>query len=519
MPGYLLAIDAGTGSGRAVLFDTFGDQLAAASEEWSHSSDPRVPGSMAFECEQNWALLSRCVKACLEQAGANPSDVLGVSATSMREGIVLLDAQGTELWACANVDARAGEQVRELSREHPNLEREMYTRSGQTFALAALPRLLWVQRNLPEVYAATRSLMMLSDWVLYRLSGEIAADPSNASTSGIFDNATRTWAPDLARQLGLKDDIFPRVLEPGSLMGQVHARAARETGLNLGTKVVMGGGDAQLGCVGLAVVRAGQAAVLGGSFWQQEVNLPAAVSDPSMNVRVNCHAVPGLWQAEAIVFYAGLTMRWFRDAFCQPEQQLAAARGVDTYTVLEELAAKVPVGSHGIMPVFSDVIRYSSWYHAGPSLLNLNLDPGRCGKPEIFRALQENAAIVTAGNLERIYEFSGVDPESLVFAGGAAKGPLWCQILADATGKPLRIPVVKEATALGTALAAGVGVGEYSNMLEAAQVVKFEREVTPILENVRTYRELRERWAQAYAAQRQLVDDGITTSLWKAPGL
>jgi autoinducer-2 kinase len=519
MPGYLLAIDAGTGSGRAVLFNTSGEQVVAVGEEWSHSSDPRFPGSMGFECEQNWTLLSRCVKACLEQARINASDVLGVSATSMREGIVLLDAHGHELWACANVDARATDQVRELSRNHPNLEREAYRRSGQTFALAALPRLLWVQRNLPEVYEQTRSVMMLSDWVLYRLCGEIAADPSNASTSGIFDNATRTWAPDLAKQLGLKDDIFPRVLEPGTLMGQVHAQAARDTGLNVGTGVVMGGGDAQLGCVGLGVVQPGQAAVLGGSFWQQEVNLPAAASDPSMNVRVNCHAVPGLWQAEAIVFYAGLTMRWFRDAFCQPEKELAAAKGVDTYSVLEEMAATVPVGSHGIMPVFSDVMRYSSWYHASPSLLNLNLDPTRCGKPEIFRALQENAAIVTAGNLEQIYRFSGVNPESLVFAGGAAKGALWCQILADATGKPLRIPVVKEATALGTALAAGVGARVYQHMLEAAQVVKFEREVQPILENVQIYRELRERWTQAYAAQRQLVDAHITTSLWKAPGL
>jgi autoinducer 2 (AI-2) kinase len=361
---------------------------------------------------------------------------------------------------------------------------------------------------------------MLSDWVLARLSGEIASDPSNAGTTGIFSLGTRRWAPEMNRELGLRDDIFPPVYESGTQIGAVTRAAAEQTGLAVGTPVIMGGGDAQLGSVGLGVVEDGQAAILGGTFWQQEVNRAKAVTDPDMNIRVNPHVVPGMSQAEAIVFFAGLMVRWFRDAFCQEERRQAEREGVDTYTILERMAQTVPPGARGIIPIFSDVMRYRNWYHAAPSFLSLNLDPAQCGKAEFFRALQENAAIVAAMNLERIFSFTGVESEFVVFAGGASKGNLWCQIMADVTGRPIRVPEVKEATALGTAIAAGIGAGIYGSFEEAArELVKWEREYTPSSVNHTVYQEVRGRWEQAYQLQRELVDRGITQPLWKAPGL
>jgi autoinducer-2 kinase len=518
--GYLLAVDAGTGSGRAVLFNTRGEQVAVAQEEWQHKSEVGFPVSMTFETEPNWQLLANAIRRVLHDAKVNTSDVLAVSATSMREGIVLYDDKGKELWACANVDARASQEVRELSQHHPDLEHHAYELSGQTFALGALPRLLWVKRNRPEIYEKTGAVTMISDWVLGRLCGELATDPSNGGTTGIFDNAKRTWEPTLAKALGLKDDIFPKVLEPGTLLGKVHHKAVSETGLAENTPVIMGGGDAQLGCVGLGVVESGQAAILGGSFWQQEINLGQPIVDPEMMVRINCHAVPNLWQAEAIVFFSGLVMRWFRDTFCQEEKVLAKQKGIDTYALLEQQAASVPPGSYGILPIFSDVMRYNRWYHAAPSLLNLSLDSERSSKAAIFRALQENAAIVCAENLERVASFAGHTGDTLTFAGGASKGSLWCQIVSDVTGKALRVPVVKEATALGTAMAAGVGGGLYKSLSEASKaLVRWEREYTPNNANTELYLEVRERWRRAYTAQRTLVDEGITESLWKAPGL
>jgi len=296
--------------------------------------------------------------------------------------------------------------------------------------------------------------------------------------------------------------------ESGTIIGEVTQKAAEETGLAVGTPVVMGGGDVQLGSAGLGVVEAGEVAVLGGTFWQQLVNMPTAKTDLNMDIRVNPHVIPGISQAEGITFFSGLVMRWFRDALCQSEVAEAVRRGLDPYAYLEELASKVPVGSNGILPIFSDAI------------LNLSLDPERSSKGAMFRSLEENAAIVSMLNLESIFTFTGIKSDSITFAGGASKGALWSQILADVTGKEVKIPNVNEATSLGGAFACGVATGEYSSIAEVAKsLVQWNKSYTPDTQNYTKYQEISEQWKIAYAAQLKLVDSGITTSMWKAPGL
>ncbi len=174
-----------------------------------------------------------------------------------------------------------------------------------------------------------------------------------------------------------------------------------------------------------------------------------------MSIRVNPHIIQGLSQAEGITFFSGLVMRWFRDAFCDIEKIEAKKRGVDVYNVLEEKAKNIPIGSYGIMPIFSDVMKYGKWYHASPSFINLSIDPNICNRASMFRSLEENACIVTSINLENISKFSNIDSDTITFAGGASKGELWSQILADVTGKSVKIPIVKEATSLGGAMVAG----------------------------------------------------------------
>lgn len=516
---YLLAVDAGTGSGRAVIFDENGNQIASAQHEWWHKTDPRFPGSMDFDVEGNWALLSRAIRQAIAEAGIAAADIRAVSATSMREAVVAYDRSGREIWACANVDSRAVSEVRDLKRDFAGLESELYAQSGQTFALGALPRLLWLKRNLPDVYARIDRISMLSDWVLARLSGVIASDPSNAGTTGLYSLAKRDWLPEAMTKAGMRDDIFPESVEPGTVIGRVTEKAADETGLAPGTPVVMGGGDCQSGAAAIGVVNEGDCAVLGGTFWQQVVNVGLDVSDPSMDLRINPHVVTGLNQAEAISFFVGIVMRWFRDSF-GAEEVAAAGPGGDAYRLLEEKAANVPVGAHGIIPVFSDVMHYGNWYHAAPSLLNLSIDPEKSGKAAIFRALQENAAIVAARNLAAIFKLSGRTPDKIVFAAGASKSAHWSQILSSATGLPVVTPVVKEATALGCAAAAAIGIGLRRDFVEAADGwVRWDRHFEPDFTHKAIYDEAGERWARAYALQRQLVDEGVTTAMWKAPGL
>jgi len=105
---YLMAIDAGTGSIRAVIFDTKGNQISMAQKEWVHLEEEGVPNSMSFDFKTNWVLACEVIKESLACGNIDADDILALSATSMREGIVLYDKDGNELWGVANVDARAG---------------------------------------------------------------------------------------------------------------------------------------------------------------------------------------------------------------------------------------------------------------------------------------------------------------------------------------------------------------------------------------------------------------------------
>ncbi len=519
--GYLMALDAGTGSGRCVIFDEQGTQIAVSQQEWTHKTDPRFPGSMEFDVEHNWRILSKCVQEALEISRISPRDIAGISATSMREGIVLYDNTDKELWACANVDSRASQEVVELAQLEDGLEEKIYAISGQTFSLGAIPRLLWVKKHFPDLYDATQAVTMLSDWVLYKLTGELVVDPSNGCTTGLFDLHTRQWKPEIATWCHLRDDIFPPVYEAGTVIGQIHRAAAEMTGLAEGTPVIISGGDAQLGSVGVNAVLPGQASVFGGSFWQQEVNMDTVRVDPDCRIRVNCHSVPNMWQMEGIAFFPGLIARWFRDTFCQEEQRVAKATGLDPYDLLERQAAQVPAGSYGIMCTFSDVMNYLRWKHAAPSFINLDIfSPEKSGKAALFRAIQENAAYVAYGNLLVIASSTGEFPKEVIFAGGASKGALWSQIVTDVLGIPLKVPVVKEATALGAALCAAVGVGLYSTLKEAANAtVKWDQFYEPNHKTHQSYQEHYERWRSVYEKQMELVNTNTLPPMWSAPGV
>jgi autoinducer 2 (AI-2) kinase len=345
-------------------------------------------------------------------------------------------------------------------------------------------------------------------------------EPSNGSTTGLFDLKTRTWDKTIARRCGLRDDIFPEVRECGTVAAGISKAGAAETGLAEGTPLVIGGGDCQLGSIGVGVIDDNEAAVFGGSFWQYEYNTNTGKTSPKCDVRVNCHAVGGIRQYEALAFNPGLVMRWYRDAFCQEEKRIAAERHTDPYAVMDEAAKDIPAGSGGMVCSFSDVMNYIAWRHAAPGFLNFDIDPEKFNKYTFYRAIMENTALVTLGHLRLVEEATGKSPAKITFAGGASKSALWPQILADVLGIPVEVPAVKEATALGAAILAGKGIGLYPDVRDAVRsLVKIEKQFSPNEANRRVYQDAWERWQAVYAAQLALSDSKVTRYMWRAPGL
>jgi autoinducer 2 (AI-2) kinase len=331
----------------------------------------------------------------------------------------------------------------------------------------------------------------------------------------MFELAERTWSDRVLELCGLDRSPFPPVIDSGTAVGGVSAAAAAETGLRAGTPVVVGGADTQLALLGIGIADPGRCTIVGGSFWQHTMVLDEPLIDPGARLRTLCHVVPGRWMMEGIGFFCGIVMRWFRDAFCETERAEAARLGIDAYTLLERGAADLPPGANGVFGIFSNLMQANRWIHASPAFVGFDVDNPATARLECFRAIEESAAYVSRGHLDILAEVTGLQIGEAVLTGGAAKGELWPQIVADTLGMPVRIPVVKESSALGAALCAGVGAGLYA---EAPRTARFERTVEPGAEATAAYDELYRRWRALYRGSLEQSEAGLVRPLWRAAG-
>ena len=516
---YLMALDAGTGSIRAVIFNECGEQISAAQIEWSHKADPRFPGSMDFDYTENWKSCKKCIISALADAKINAEDLLAISTSCMREGIVLYDKFGKEIWSCANIDARSTRTAVELVQSDPNLQKQVYLRTGQTYALSAISRLLFIKQHQPDIYAQTAHLGMFNDWMSYKLSGKLIIEPTNGSTLGLINLQTRKWDDMILNKFGLPSAILPEIKEPGSIIGTIKKDLAEELKLSPQTAIVVGAGDAQLGCLGVGASSVNDAVILGGSFWQYEFNTDKAVLDPNARVRMNCYIKPDLWQYEAIAFQPGLIIKWFKNAFVLPLEKLGQKKDMNIYAYLDQGAGEIPAGSYNMFAIFSDIMNFIDWRHAACSVINFKPDAEKFNIFTFYRSLLENACMVSKGHIEEISELTGYQPKSLIFANGSSQSDLCCQILADVTGLEVRRPIVREASALGAALIAGYGVGLYPDLQETCRkLIKFDRTFYPAAAANKVYESAFKQWKLIYKKELELSDAGITDYMWCAPG-
>jgi autoinducer 2 (AI-2) kinase len=514
----LLAVDAGTGSCRAMLFDADGRAVAGAARAYSHPEIPGIPGSQVFETDHSWRLICECVREALASADARPDRVAAVSATSMREGMVLYDRDDREIWACPNADSRAHAEVADLVDSGTALA--IYATAGDWVSITAPARFRWLAKHEPDTFARIAHVGMLGDWIAHRLCGVHATDPSLGSSSGMFDLAKRDWSARIASLCGVDLDVFPQVLEPGTVLGGITAQAAEQTGLTAGTPVVVGGADTQLGLVGIGVVDSHRFTLVGGSFWQMTGIWDRPFIDPEQRLRTLCHCAPERWMVEGIGFYSGMSLRWFCDAFGARELLTDGQVEDDMYALLEREAAGVPPGANGIFGMFSNLMNAKHWVHGAPGFVGFDItQPQRSGRKECFRAVQESAAYAAYGHLRVVEALASTEAKEVVFTGGAAKGQLWPRIVADVLGLPVRIPTVKESTALGAALCAGVGAGIYTDIAEAAaRAARFEQPIEPDQATHADYLQLYDQWRTLYRRWMDLTDTGIVRPLWRAAG-
>lgn len=498
---YLMALDAGTGAGRCFLISTDGKKAYSAYQEWLYDY-PEEAGGMGvqFNPDVFWGIMAGTVRQAMQKAGIKGEQVVGVSSTSQREGCVFLDENGKELYAGPNRDFRAAVEGMQLASQFGS---EIYQRSGHyPNGIFAPARLMWLKKHAPEKYERIAHLQMINDWILYRLSGQIACEPSNASETCVYDLIEKDWMADTIEALELPLQIFPQILDSGTQLGTLSQKAASETGLQAGTPVVIGGADTQCGLLGSGLLHDAEICAVSGTSTPVQMVTDKPYIDPDLRLWAGAYLLPGMFILESNAGGTGSTYQWYRDTFCQSEVEKVKGTNKSAYEILNEGALQAPPGSLGVQSFIGISVFNARNISMPTNQIHLGMAPFQFtggSKPLITRAIMESLAYAVKANTDQITNLIGKQPESMAICGGLANSDLYLEILANVLQIPLSVPVWKEATASGAAICAGVGSGVFQSFDEGVKVLaQTEKTIHPEESHSKQYRGLYRKWFKTY---------------------
>lgn len=431
-----------------MLVDEGGAVLGEGSVPYAVSS-PR-PGWAESEPEDWWGACASAVRAAV---GERSSEVSALGLSGQMHGVVLSDAGGKPmrpavLWA----DARSGEQLgayRALEPEH------LRALANPPATGMAGPSLLWLRENEPASYRAARWALQPKDWIRLRLTGEAAAEPSDASATLLYDLEADGWAWPVVEALGLRAELLAPLVPSGAVAGTLTAEAAGAMGLPEGLPVAAGAADTAAASLGTGLLGEGAVQLTVGTGGQIVAPRELPSGDPRRRTHLfrAAHEDPsGRFYAMAAVQNAGLALEW-----------VLGVLGASWDEAYGEAFA-VPPGAGGVL--FLPYLSGERTPHFDPrargAWVGLGLDHGR---GHMLRAAFEGVAFALREGLEAL-ETAGVRTPELRLAGGGTSREPWRRLLAAALGRPLLIlpPSVADiASARGAALLAGISSGLYGS--------------------------------------------------------
>jgi xylulokinase len=500
----LIGLDIGTTGCKAIVFSSEGKILGQGAREYSILTPH--PNWAEQDAEQVWRLAWDALRQAVATAGDDPPQALALSCQG--EAVIPVDKNGSALRpAILGMDTRTDAENEWLA-ERFGAE-NLFNRTGMPMhTINTLPKLLWLQRNEPEIWKTAQQFLLYEDFFLRRMGGKAAISHCLASRTQMYDLATGDWANDILAGCDIEPErLAPLAPEGGGAVGTLQQDMAEELGLSQEVLLVSGGHDQACAATGSGVVEAGLAMVSTGTAEVVEVAMDTPALDEALrkgNISVYRHVVPGLYLAMTLNHSGGLLLRWYRDTVCQWEREQARSSGQDAYDLI---LGDAPAGPTSLMvlPHFSG--SGTPWLDTSSkgAILGLTFATTR---PTLAKAVLEGLTFELRINLDLLRE-AGVMINELHAVGGGARSPLWLQLKADICQVPLRVPQVTEAACLGAALLAGLAAGVYPDIDTAvAQTVHLERHVEPHPNSVSAYNARYQLYRQVYPTlidlQRQL---------------
>lgn len=510
---YILSIDCGTQSTRSLLFDLEGNLVSKAQIHIEPYFSPR-PGWAEQDPEVYWRALCDACTSLFNQADIDREAVKAVALTTQRGTLINLDKDGRPLRpAIVWLDQRTAKKPPKMGM----LWELLFTLARQKETIdyfRAQAEANWIAENQPEIWTKTHKFLLLSGYLTYRLTGEYVDSVGCQVGYLPFDYRRHRWASPRSwkwQAVAVKPQMLPDLVRPGELLGRITPEASEQTGIPKGLPLIAAAADKACevlgaGCLDpeIATLSFGTTATVNANNIRYAEAIPFIPPYPS--------AIPGYYCMEVQVARGYWMINWFKREFAEREKKIAQRRGVAPEVILDELISNVPPGSLGLIlqPYWTPGIR-----QPGPEAKGAIIGFGDAHtRAHVYRAIIEGIGYALREGKERIERRAGVKVRALRACGGGSQSDTAVQIAADIFGLPVERPHTHEASGLGAAIDAAVGMGFYpdfktavSHMSRIRDVFLPRTEAHQVYDQLynRVYRRLYNRLAHLYKTIREIT--------------
>jgi len=481
-----LGIDLGTSSVKAVLIDDADAVVAEASE--ALTVERPHPDWSEQDPQGWWDATLVAIDRLREQAPVALAATAGIGLSGQMHGAVLLDAQDSVLRPCMLWnDGRAGAECAELEAALPELRRITGNIAMPGFTA---PKLAWVRRHEPEVFSATRRVLLPKAYLRLKLSGEAVEEMSDASGTLWLDVAARDWSDAALEATGLSRAQMPRLVEGNAVSGRLRPDLAARWGMATPPVIAGGAGDNAASAIGLGATAAGDAFLSLGTSGVLWATTDRFRPNHAQAVHAFCHALPDTWHQMAVILAAAGSLEWW-----------SAATGVAAGTLIDEIG---PPPARPAEPLFLPYLSGERTPHNDTALRGGFFGLGWASDRRMLtQAVLEGVAFAFRDGLDALAA-AGTEVRQALVTGGGSRSRSWVAILASALNIPLSRPVGGEhGAALGAArLGRMAATGEDPRMVCRPPAIAETIDPDPIL--AVAYQERQARFRAAFSSVKDM---------------
>ena len=480
-------LDVGTTGCKLSVYDDKGNFVANSYKEYNAS---RKSGAHEINADEIFAAVCTVISDI-----AKNHDIAAIGVTSFGESFAMLDENDKVLLpAMLYTDPRGEEEVKALC-DKLGEDRLIHITGAKPHQMYSLPKVMWVKNNLPEVYAKVKKILLIEDFIVYKLSGKATMNYSLAARTMALDLRNLCWSKEIFDAAEVDESLFSTLVPAGNLAGEILPEVAEKLGLSKNTKIINSAHDQVATAVGCGVFEVGQAVDGTGTV---ECVTPVFDGIPENKAlyedgySVVPHVFEGKYVCYAVNYTGGAAIKWFRD-------NLSVEK---SYAKLDAAVGDAPTGIL-VMPHLAGAANPYMDISSKAAIVGLGIEHSGA---DVYKAMMEGVTYEIMLNIEHLAN-CGITPQKLYATGGGATSNVWMQIKADILGRDIASVTAKEVGACGTCMLVGVAIGLYKDLYEAKKYfVKEGKTLSPDKARAEIYAKYYGAYKKLYSAVRPIVE-------------